>query len=243
MGFLDGEPIASISVVKYGEDFGFLGFYIVRPDYRGRGYGWQLWQAGMNALKGRNVGLDGVVEQQDNYVKSGFKLAHRNIRYEGIGDAVQAQPTWPKGGDASLVPLSSVPLKTVMAYDRTIFQEERSVFLGNWVSSVHHTAIGVQQNKKLVGYGVLRPCQQGYKIGPLFADTLQFAEALYWALKTHVEPDTPFYLDVPEINEAAVALAQKEGMKRVFETARMYTKEPPALPLNKIFGITTFELG
>jgi hypothetical protein len=32
-------------------------------------------------------------------------------------------------------------------------------------------------------------------------------------------------------------------MTSVFETARMYTHEPPAIPLARVFGITTFELG
>src|SRR3954463_4864190 len=86
-GFLlalrDGEPIASISVVRYGRDFGFLGLYIVRPDLRGRGHGYRLWQAGMARLSARTVGLDGVVAQQDNYRKSGFSPAHRNIRFGG----------------------------------------------------------------------------------------------------------------------------------------------------------------
>jgi Acetyltransferase (GNAT) family len=61
IGRLDGEPVASISVVKYGAGFGFLGFYIVRPLLRGKGYGLQIWRAGMARLEGRNVGLDGVV--------------------------------------------------------------------------------------------------------------------------------------------------------------------------------------
>jgi hypothetical protein len=34
---LDGEPIGCVSAVRYGEGFGFLGFYIVRPAHRGRG--------------------------------------------------------------------------------------------------------------------------------------------------------------------------------------------------------------
>ncbi len=85
IGLLNDEPIAVISVVKYGESFGFLGFYIVKPEYRGKGYGIQIWNAGLKYLEGRNVGLDGVVAQQNNYKKSGFKLAYRNIRYEGYG--------------------------------------------------------------------------------------------------------------------------------------------------------------
>ena len=48
MGFRDGEPVASISVVRYDGAFGFLGFYIVRPKFRGLGYGWRIWQEGMD---------------------------------------------------------------------------------------------------------------------------------------------------------------------------------------------------
>ena len=83
MAFCDGEPVASISVVRYEAAFAFLGFYIVRPPFRGRGYGLRLWQAGMARLEGRTVGLDGVVAQQANYARSGFVLAHRNIRFGG----------------------------------------------------------------------------------------------------------------------------------------------------------------
>jgi len=38
-GWLGDEQAAAISVVRYGTSFGFLGFYIVRPDCRGKGYG------------------------------------------------------------------------------------------------------------------------------------------------------------------------------------------------------------
>lgn len=249
MGFLDDEPIASISVVKYGENFGFLGFYIVRPEFRGRGYGWQLWQAGFRYLQGRNIGLDGVVEQQDNYVKSGFNLAHRNVRFEGkkedstpIKAPLSSVPLLSKEA-TNLSPLSSIPLSTIVEYDSAIFQENRAAFLEGWVSSPHHIGVGIVSEQTLLGYGVLRPCQQGYKIGPLFADTAEFAEAIFLALIAQIEPGSIFYLDAPAVNEAAMALAKKHHMTSVFETARMYTQTPPELPLNRIFGITTFELG
>jgi predicted GNAT family N-acyltransferase len=40
-----------------------LGFYIVKKDYRGQGDGIQIWKAALNHLSGRNIGLDGVLEQ------------------------------------------------------------------------------------------------------------------------------------------------------------------------------------
>ncbi len=41
----------------------------------------------------------------------------------------------------------------------------------------------------------------------------------------------------------ALALAERHAMNVAFETARMYTGSPPALPLARLFGVTTFELG
>jgi GNAT superfamily N-acetyltransferase len=61
VGLFDDMPIATISAVKYGSSFGFLGFYMVKPDYRGKGYGIQIWNAGLAFAKGRTIGLDGVV--------------------------------------------------------------------------------------------------------------------------------------------------------------------------------------
>ncbi len=47
IGEIDGEPVSTLSAVKYGNSFGFMGFYIVKPTYRGKGYGIQLWNAGI----------------------------------------------------------------------------------------------------------------------------------------------------------------------------------------------------
>ena len=64
-----GEPVACISAIAYGEHFGFIGLYIVKPAFRGKGFGMRVWQHGMDYLGKRNVGLDGVVAQQANLQK------------------------------------------------------------------------------------------------------------------------------------------------------------------------------
>ena len=51
------------------------------------------------------------------------------------------------------------------------------------------------------------------------------------------------FLDVPSVNRDAVALAQALGLSPVFETARMYTGPIPPLKVQRVFGVTTFELG
>ncbi|MBF2029647.1 MAG: GNAT family N-acetyltransferase [Oscillatoriales cyanobacterium C42_A2020_001] len=236
MGLRGNEPIATISAVKYGDSFGFIGFYIVKPEHRGQGYGMQLWNAALNTLSSRNIGLDGVLAQQQNYQKSGFHFAYRNIRYEGVSNSEATN-------HPGVVELSTIPLEIIAAYDRLFFPSDRVQFLKSWINQPDSVALGILQNDILAGYGVLRLCHRGYKIGPLFADQPTLAEALFVALQSRVGAGTPIYLDVPEINRAAVNLAEKYQMKRVFETARMYTQACPELPYDRLFGVTTFELG
>jgi len=236
IGLLNDEPIATISVVKYDNSFGFLGFYIVKPEYRGQGYGIQIWNAGLDYLKGCTIGLDGVVDQQENYKKSEFFLAYRNIRYEGVGSG--AAPDNP-----NIVELSTLPFEIIDFYDKPFFPANRSEFTKAWISQPESHALGIMQKDQLAGYGVIRPCRTGYKMGPLFADTAEDAELLFTALRAKVKPDEPVFFDLPEINEAAVTLAEKNQMTVSFETARMYLGNTPTLPLNRIFGVTSFEIG
>ena len=232
---LAGEPVGCISAVAYGTGFGFIGFYIVRPEYRGRGYGMRLWQAAMNYLGPRNIGLDGVVAQQANYQKSGFQLAYRNIRYEM---RILNKPSVTVG----VVPLAEVPFEQLVAYDQTMFAFDRAVFLQQWISRSGTNARGIIRQGRLAGYGVLRTCREGCKIGPLFADGPTEAAELFAAL-TMEQHEEPVFLDVPAVNPDALALVSNQGMAPVFETARMYTGTPPPVPLMKLFGVTSFELG
>jgi len=236
VGLLNNKPIAIISVVKYDSYFGFLGFYIVKPEYRGRGYGIQIWNAGINHLNVPVIGLDGVVTQQNNYRKSGFKFAHRNIRFEGNGGC-----DFPSNSE--IIKLSSLPLSDIEFYDKALFPANRKQFINCWINNSNHIALGIMENNRLAGYGVIRKCKVGYKIGPLFADTPQLAETLFNALKSNLKQSETVYIDMPDINIEAVNLAHRHKMKVVFETARMYTGEVPDIQINKVFGITSFELG
>ncbi|WP_319546730.1 GNAT family N-acetyltransferase [Ruegeria conchae] len=82
-GFLDGEMISSVSAVNYDDSFSFLGFYIVKPEFRHHGHGLEIAQHALSHCTGRNMGLDGVVEQQENYRKTGFSFAYTTIVSQG----------------------------------------------------------------------------------------------------------------------------------------------------------------
>jgi len=235
IGELDRQPAATISCINYDDSFAFLGFYIVRPDLRGRGLGWRIWQAAIAHAGARTIGLDGVVAQQDNYRKSGFRLAYRNVRYGGRVAAVGAEAP-------PLTPLADVPFAIIAADDAKVFPAPRENFLRVWIGTRGHSGRALLRDGTLVAWGVIRPCREGFKIGPLVADDRAAAEAVFDALIAAVG-GADVFLDIPEPNMEAQALAQSRGLRPVFETARMYTGEVRDVAIHRIFGVTTFELG
>jgi hypothetical protein len=239
VGEIDGETAATVSCVNYSASFAFLGFYIVRADLRGRGYGLRIWNAAIAHAGPRVIGLDGVAAQQQNYRKSGFELAYANIRYGGT----VAAPEAPRAQvNAQVIALSEIPLAVVEAYDATLFPAPRPAFLRAWIGAPGHVGRAVMRDGRLAGWGVIRPSRKGRKIGPLVADDRAAAEVVLSALLAGAGSGEIF-LDVPGINHDAVALAQDLGLAPVFETARMYTGAIPPLRLERIFGVTSFELG
>ena len=235
IGELDSAPAATISCVNYSTSFAFLGFYIVREDLRGRGHGLRIWNAAIAHAGPRVIGLDGVVAQQQNYGKSGFKRAYANVRYGGTVVAPDPQRV-------SVVPLNDVPLALVAADDATVFPAPRIQFLRAWIGSPGHVARALVRDDRLAAWGVIRPCRMGSKIGPLVGDDRDAVEAVLAALVAS-STNSEIFLDVPSINRDAIALAEDLGLAPVFETARMYTGEIPPLRLERVFGVTTFELG
>ncbi len=143
-------------------------------------------------------------------------------------------------------PLEPDDLPAVMAYDRPFFPDDRQGFMRVWVAPRAGTARQThvaEADGSLTGFGVIRACRTGHKIGPLFADDARTAEALFVSLAATAAPGEPVSLDVPETNREATALAGRFGLTPSFETARMYRGPAPDLPTGRSFGVTTFELG
>jgi GNAT superfamily N-acetyltransferase len=231
---LHGEPGAIISCVRYGDDFGFAGQYIVRSEFRGRGFGLRLYTAAMARLAGRNVGLDCGPDQAGTYERAGFRTAHHHIRYVGA----------PAGATApGVTRLDAIPFDDVLAYDRQCFPGPRAAFLRSWLAQPESVALGFVREGALAGFGAVRRAVRGWRVGPLFADDDTAAEALLLALAK--ECGGPVGIDVPDAaaHPTAEELVKRHGLTEEFRCARMYTGGRPAVAWDKVFGVTSLELG
>jgi GNAT superfamily N-acetyltransferase len=230
----DGEIVGTVSCALYGDAYAFIGFYIVRSGLRGRGIGTPLFERALERAGGRVVGLDGVLEQQDSYARRGFELAHRNVRWRTEG-----------GGErpGGLVELSSVPFDQLLAFDAAIFGTERERFLRAWVDRPAGHALAALDGGRLAGYGVLRPCGAGAKVGPLFARDVEVAAALLDGLLATAGSGTEVFVDIPAANPRGDDLRAGRAMEASFETVRMYKNGRPPEDVGWVFGVTTFEFG
>jgi hypothetical protein len=223
-----------VSCALYGESYAFIGFYIVRDDLRRQGIGSLLFERALSRAGGRVVGLDGVMAQQTYYERRGFVVAHNNVRWSTAG-----------GGDrpTGLVELSEVPFEQLLAFDTAVFGATRERFLHVWIDRPPGHALACLAEGSLLGYGVVRPCRVGAKVGPLFADDENVAEALLSGLLATARPGTEVFVDMPASNPATRRLRSRRQMQRSFETARMYLNGRADEDVQRIFGVTTLEFG
>ena len=233
-----GELIAGGTILSYDGAFGFMGLFIVRQDLRGAGLGTSLWQYRRDRLIGRlapgaSIGMDGVFGMVPFYERGGFVLAHRDLRLEGTAHGAR---------DPSVVALSAVGFPVIDSFDRKHVAAPRSALLRRWLEQRGAHGGALLEDERLVAYGVVRPCRVGYRFGPFLAERADLAERLMGHLLAAIEGE-PVQIDVPEPNEAGLGLARESGLVESFGCARMYLGGEPDIPLNRVFGVTSFEFG
>jgi GNAT superfamily N-acetyltransferase len=235
VGELDSIPIAVISVVNYLDQYGFVGLYIVKKEYRGRGYGYQLWKHALAGMGTITTGLDGVPAQIENYKKSGFVYAFRQMRL--------ATSAFSTSLTENIMTVDPLKIEALVAYDASIFGVKREGFIRTWLTMSNAQSFYSETANGIAGFAALRACIDGYKIGPLFAENEVIAEQLFLACCNAATPGSTVFIDMPEVNSATPTWIDRYNLKLVFETARMYKNGAPAFPVSKMFGVTSFELG
>lgn len=235
IGLLDDEPVAAVSGVRYDEDFSFAGFFIVKKEFRYMGFGTAIGNELLQRLSDHNVGIDAVTARQALYTEYGFKTAYKTVRFEGIAQSSQNE-------NRSVTEIHKVRFKNLVDYDSRYFPAKRDVFLRHWIDQSDSLGLVSIARNKIKGYGLIRKCYSGFKIGPLFADNAEIAGNIFNELSSWASEST-IYIDVPVLNQEGAKLVTNRGMRPVFETVRMYNKEIPELPMAGIFGNTSFELG
>ena len=246
-GFLiawDGDrPVGSISAVRYDDSYSFVGYYIVDPALRGRGIGHTLFDAALKRMGPAASGLDGVEEQVSTYASLGYAPAHLTTRYVGSAAILSAA----LAARAMLVGyVAPGDVDGIVDYDALHVPARREGFVRAWLApGSPRTSYVIGRGHDIHGYATVRPMiGGGSRIGPLFADDDQIALGLLAACAvTAMAWGEEIAIDIPAPNAAALALVESLGMVPRFACTRMYRGDVRTLPLDRIWGSTSFELG
>ena len=238
MGRLDGEPVACISVRATARASASSAATSRGRSVRGKGYGIQIWNAGMKRLAGRNVGLDGVAAQQANYRKSGFRVleqcpARRHAPARGTGRR-----------RASAGRCAELAVRQARGLRPPLLPEARDSFLAPWITAARaHGAGGAEGRRDRGLRRDPRAVAGASRIGPLYAAVDRDRRGVDdGARRGRCRAGRS--RSTCRIQRGAVTwLAGQLGLKPAFETARMYTGADPAIDRAGLFGVASLELG
>jgi hypothetical protein len=231
---VDGQAVAAVSVVKHDPDNAFLGLYICRPEWRGKGLGLATWQFGISRAASRSIGLDGVPEQESNYSISNFVKTGSTLRHEGRTEAKKSRHVRPVRWD---------DVEHLINMDGCANGFSRPRFMKSWLNpEVTERGTQVMQREgEICGFATWRSCENGTKIGPIIATELSTALELISDIAV-LRPNGPLVVDVPERNVALTRELANCGFTVPFVTARMYRGKVPE-NTGTLQAIATMELG
>lgn len=224
------EVVGCVSTVCYDADYAFVGYFIVLEQYQRRGIGAALFRTALaHAGDRRCVGLDGVVEQQSNYSKSGFEHCYDVLRF--VGNGITNKSFYPgkdeENRNIKIVSISEVDFAEVAALDRKIHTCERKLLLLRlFAMPGAHARACVDSTGRVLAYGVFRTGVDRPRIGPLVSPNRVLAHALLedLLLAGSVGPADEFSIDVPAICREGVSLAESISTTgySTYQCARMY---------------------
>ena len=234
----------------------FLSYYIVDEAYLGKGYGLAIFNHVKMVVKTSdklNLALDAVLDAVPLYEIHGFKHAWTNRRMEfDISYCVTQLETFMSPIDISVQPAKQVNQDLLLAYDTTVFGAPHDVFLKSVLNAPNTLSFATTNpNGDILGFVSARRTireEDGWRIGPLFADGAQIARSLlrhaFGELAKELQERKVVTIDVPyHLNPEADAVAKELNGTLLFDCIRMFTKEIPNFPKQKVFGVTTVEIG
>jgi len=210
----EGEPAGTVTTVRYGSRFGWVGMVLVLPECRRRGIGTTLLNAGIEYLSVagvETVKLDATPEGKYVYDRLAFREEYRLDRWQGVCREVswdgvrQAEPE---------------DLDRIMAIDESAFGADRRRVLLEMMRG-RAGGVLVTEAGPSTGYAVTRPGSRAWQVGPVVADDPEAGVNLLRAAFGGLE-GRESYVDMIRSNIDAVCVAERQGFVVQREFIRMY---------------------
>ncbi|KAK8173798.1 hypothetical protein IWX90DRAFT_154330 [Phyllosticta citrichinensis] len=229
----EAEPLGIILAIPFANKTGWLGSLVVAEPHRGNGGGALLLDAAVEYLKSTGVnqiGLDSVKDQAPMYKRRGFeptgtvKVAEREplgqspmVPEEGegpLGEDSEAARVWLSKTMEQMADVRGVTGQSLLESDKSCTGlERRELWLRSQALIDREDAWGLAVTRlddldDLRSWVLVRDCEEGYRVGPMYARTKLHALILLRAVM------------------AKIAVAAEGSQKRL--TAEVWAENPDA---------------
>ncbi len=189
-----GKPVGMISIVENNLIY-FIGSFIVAKAYRGQGYGRLLWDAVVEVLGDKPLGLYAVFSLVPFYARQGFR-AGNEVRRFALTNLCSMER------EAYLDPLTDAEKLALYRFDQQCTKSNRRDFLSSLLEKPSVFSSIVFDGASPIGYGIVRPAFDHFRVGPLYAVSAGVALSILSSLIGHLcrfrgEEKVTVLIDVP----------------------------------------------
>lgn len=210
----DTRAVGTVTTCVF-EHVGWIGMMLVTGPYRGRGIGRSLMTHALRSFDPKSITsirLDATPMGRRVYVKLAFRDQFQVIRMGGR--PVDSPP------DPAVRPMSRSHLSAVCTLDRQAVGADRSALLARLVRDNGHSGMVFESSHGARGYLLTRPGSAATQVGPCIALSEDAGTALLHGALSRLRNEN-VYVDVPAENGAAMAAAQRAGLRPLRELTRM----------------------
>jgi hypothetical protein len=216
------KPQGMVIPFTYPNNTGWVAFFVMNAGYRGKGLGRELWKEMELVFRNAGttmIGLDGVEEQVETYKRRGYVDCARIPLM--MRDSIQDNPidvTWGQEDLVELQDLRDVDPTYLAQLDLDHTGLDRPAYWAANALPSRQGAFGyvIIADGKATGLIYARHCDQGVRIGPLYAANYsQARQLLHKLMNDYTRHEGTFIAEIFGSNKDGQKVFEELGWKYV----------------------------
>jgi hypothetical protein len=138
-------------------------------------------------------------------------------------------------------------LQLMVKYDTSLWGSSRHEMFNTMLMQPESYAFVTfnQKTGAINGYGVIRPCIKGYRIGPIYCEDKESAKLLTEILTAQIPSGSKIIFDIPDKNTFSHLFAEYFNLTAASEvdTKAMFKGEPHDGREEICYGVASLEIG
>lgn len=199
--------VGFIVALRQSDEFGFISTFLVLKEFRGKGYGIQIFEFALKHLGERQVALDSILDRTSIYQKAGFKSYFDLHTFLYI-----TNKSTPSNAETKFI-----------NYHECRSQNQKNLYLKCLLSNQDTNYKAIEKDNLTTSYGLSFKHKDGYKI-VIDSQDYEDAKALFLELTKEIEEETSIYMEATKLNPIFLNLADELEMVECARSARMYNK-------------------